>query len=97
MEQTKLKIVTQQGIYFEGLVDLVTVKTIDGYIGFNHGRIPYVSILVPSKMNYRLQSEVTELYIAGGIVQATPTVVKILTDQVSNVSFEEKINTIKED
>ena len=89
MEQTNLKIVTQAGIYFQGLVDTVTVKTINGYIGFNHGRIPYVSILVPARMNYRIQSQVTELYISGGIVQAQPTIVKILTDQVSDVPLEE--------
>lgn len=82
MNQILLKIITPKGIFFNKPVDIVTVRTVTGYAGFLAGHIPYVSCVVPSKMNYRINQINTELYISGGIVQVQPEFVKIITDKV---------------
>lgn len=61
-------------------VDIVTIKTLGGYIGLMRDHIPFVSTIVPSKMFYRVGSDRHTLHISGGIVQANQDYVKIITE-----------------
>ena len=91
MEQTWLKIISHQGIKVDKLVDIVTIKTLCGYIGLMKGHIPFVSTIVPSQMYYRIGSQQQILHISGGIVQATQKYVKIITEFIET-DEERKIN-----
>ncbi|WP_342252695.1 ATP synthase F1 subunit epsilon [Spiroplasma endosymbiont of Amphibalanus improvisus] len=80
--QIKLKIITPDGIICDKLVDIVIVRTINGYLGILHGHIPLVSTIIPSKLKYKI-NEKEEVYdIQGGILQTTQDTVKILADSI---------------
>ncbi len=82
MNQTHLRIVTPKGVVLDKLVDIVTVRTIAGYIGILHGHIPFVSTLVPSTMSYREHGKKQTLHISGGIIQSNQEYVRIISDNV---------------
>ncbi|WP_338954906.1 F0F1 ATP synthase subunit epsilon [Spiroplasma endosymbiont of Polydrusus cervinus] len=84
--QISLKIITPQGVIVNCLVDIVTVKTITGYMGILYGHIPFVSTIVPSEMVYKINNKEYKLSIAGGILQVEQEFVKILADEVNVIS-----------
>ncbi|WP_368486318.1 ATP synthase F1 subunit epsilon [Spiroplasma sp. DGKH1] len=83
INKTNLKIITPKGVMVEQPVDIVTVKTITGYMGVLHGHIPLVSTIVPSEMYYRVDNKQYKLSINGGILQVDQEFVKILADEVN--------------
>ncbi len=85
--QIILKIITPQGVIVNRLVDIITVKTIMGYMGILYGHIPLVSIIVPSEMTYKVNNKEYKLSIAGGILQVEQEFVKILADEVEHISY----------
>ncbi|WP_425380157.1 FoF1 ATP synthase subunit delta/epsilon [Spiroplasma endosymbiont of Stenodema calcarata] len=84
--QIDLKIITPQGVIVDNPVDIVTVRTITGYMGILYGHIPVVSTLVPSEMSYKINNEEHKLNISGGILQVEQEFVKILTDEVQVIT-----------
>lgn len=85
MNKTNLKIITPQGVIVDEPVNIVTVKTITGYIGILHGHIPLVSTIVPSELTYKIDNTEHRLKISGGILQVEQEFVKILSDDVQKV------------
>ncbi|RUO86807.1 FoF1 ATP synthase subunit delta/epsilon [Spiroplasma endosymbiont of Megaselia nigra] len=84
--QISLKIITPQGVIVNRLVDIITVKTITGYMGILYGHIPLFSTIVPSEMTYKVNNKEYKLSIAGGILQVEQEFVKILADEVEPIS-----------
>ncbi|WP_374696633.1 FoF1 ATP synthase subunit delta/epsilon [Spiroplasma endosymbiont of Polydrusus formosus] len=84
--QIGLKIITPHGVAVNCLVDIVTVKTITGYMGILYGHISLVSTIVPSEIAYKINNKEYKLSIAGGILQVEHEFVKILTDEVDSIS-----------
>lgn len=80
-----LKIITPNGIFFEGEVSIINVKTINGYLGILADHMPLVSTIEISKMSFRQNDVLTEMKIGGGILQVQPKYVKILTDHISYI------------
>lgn len=87
MAKTLLKIITPNGIAWNKEVDIVTVKTTEGYIGILHGKSPIVAALEIDeiRINKAGSSNYKEGAISGGLLYVTPNSVDIITD-----AFEEK-------
>ncbi len=86
--RTHLKIITPEGIFYNQPVSIVTVKTTEGYIGIQYGRVPIVASIQVSpliigtkgKENYK------DCAIAGGLLYADKDTVTIITDAVEEKS-----------
>lgn len=77
-----LKIITPTGIFFNAMIDVVTVKTTEGYLGILPNHIPLVANLVVAPMFIRQNERVHKLAITAGILYVTRTEIKILTDHI---------------
>ena len=84
MAQTLLKIITPDGLFWNKKVDIVTLKTTEGYIGIMHGKSPLIASIAIAELtiNKKNTSEFKECAISGGILYATPEKVEILTDAI---------------
>ncbi len=68
MSMFKLTISTPYGLFYEKEVDIVTLKTSEGYIGLQKNRIPFISAIEISSLFIK-ESGVTRIAaIGGGIV-----------------------------
>lgn len=77
-----LKIITPDGIFFDGKVDSVNVKTTEGYITILEWHTPLIANIVISTMMYRVNSQPSNLSIAGGLLITTLHDVRIITDKI---------------
>ena len=75
---------TPNGIFFEGDVELVTVKTSVGYIGLQHGKSPFVASLDHASIEIKHEKHKKISAISGGIVYANPESINIITDAIEN-------------
>ena len=84
MAKTLLRIITPNGLFWDKEVDIVTVKTTEGYLGLLHGKSPLVASLDIGelKINYESSKEFKDCAIAGGILYVTPEKVEIITDAI---------------
>ena len=91
MNKVPLKIITPDGIFWNKEVDIVTLKTTEGYIGVLHGKSPMVASLDIAKLfiNKKGSSNFKECSIAGGILYSRPNKVEIITDAIE---FKENID-----
>ncbi len=81
---THLKISTPQGIFFDGEVDIVTLKTSNGYIGIQKNRLPFISNVEISIMyiNSKLSNNEKICAIGGGLVYVEREYIDIFTDDI---------------
>lgn len=88
---THLKISTPKGIFFDGDVDIVTVKTANGYIGIQRNRLPFISNIEISTMyiNSKSSSDEKICAIGGGLIYVEREYVDIFTD---DIIFKEDLN-----
>lgn len=68
MNKIHLKIVTPMGTYREEDVDILTIKTTDGYIGILAHHIPLAAGVEVSEMHYKIDNQTYEFAIAGGFL-----------------------------
>lgn len=94
MNTTKLKILTPKGIFYQEEITIVTLKTIEGYIGLQYGISPFVSSLVPSKIFIKRNNQEEEFYISSGLVYAEKEYINIISDAISK---DESVLNIKLD
>jgi F-type H+-transporting ATPase subunit epsilon len=87
-KKTFLKIITPNGFFYNKEVDIVTVKTTEGFIGLMKNKSPFVAALDISNLliNKKNSKDFLECAIAGGIVKATPNNVEIITDEIEEKS-----------
>jgi F-type H+-transporting ATPase subunit epsilon len=81
---THLKISTPKGVFFDGDVDIVTIKTIDGFIGIQKNRLPFISNIEISTMYINSKSSGNEKIcaIGGGLIYVEREYVDIFTDDI---------------
>ncbi|MCP4336692.1 MAG: ATP synthase F1 subunit epsilon [Mycoplasma sp.] len=93
--RTHLKIITPKGIFYDEPVSIVTVKTTEGYIGIQTGRVPIVASIEISPLNIGTKGSPNykDCAIAGGLLYADKNTVTIITDSVEEKS---KIDIKKE-
>lgn len=89
MNKIKLTISTPEGIFFEEDIDIVTVKTANGYIGLQKNRLPFISSIEISTMFIKNNSQTKIVAIGGGIVFVEKTYIDIFTD---DIEWKENIN-----
>ena len=83
-----LKIITPEGLFWNKEVEIVTVKTTEGYMGVLSGKSPVVASLdiAELKINKPGTKDYMICAIAGGLMYATPTSVDIITDAIEEKS-----------
>ncbi len=82
MSMFKLTISTPYGLFYEKEVDIVTLKTSEGYIGLQKNRIPFISAIEISSLFIK-ESGVTKIAaIGGGIVFVEKNYIDIFTDDI---------------
>ncbi|MGL5204847.1 MAG: ATP synthase F1 subunit epsilon [Metamycoplasmataceae bacterium] len=95
---THLKISTPKGIFFDGDIDILTVKTAKGYIGIQKNRLPFISNIEISTMYINSKGSKNERVcaIGGGLIYVEREYVDIFTD---DIVFKEDLNekTIREE
>ena len=101
--KTLLRIITPHGLFWDKEVDIVTVKTTEGYMGLLHGKSPVVASLDVAELHINKigTKEFVECAIAGGIIYVTPEKVEIITDAIEeknkiDVSRAEKAKRLAE-
>ncbi|MGL4252056.1 MAG: ATP synthase F1 subunit epsilon [Metamycoplasmataceae bacterium] len=89
--KTHLKISTPKGIFFDGDIDILTVKTAKGYIGIQRDRLPFISNIEISTMyiNSRGSKDERVCAISGGLIYVEREYVDIFTD---DITFKEDLN-----
>ncbi|TDV24098.1 F-type H+-transporting ATPase subunit epsilon [Mycoplasmopsis mustelae] len=86
MNKTHLKITAPNGIFYEGDIHIVTLRTANGYIGIQPNRAPLFSsieigtLTIGAVDGQPLQS----FYIGGGIIYADRSKINIITDDIIN-------------
>ncbi len=84
MNKTKLKILTPNGIFYEGDVDIVTLKTSEGYIGLQYNRVLFISSIEISSLYINVDGNSKKVAaIGGGIVFVEKTYIDIFTDDIA--------------
>lgn len=78
----KLKIITPQGIFLDDIVDVVTLKTTEGYLSILAQHIPLVANLEVAMMSFKKANQETKLLLSAGLLYSTRNEVKILTDGI---------------
>lgn len=81
-----LKIITPDGIFFNGPVDSVNIKTTEGYITLLEWRTPLIANIAIAPMMYRVNGQAHYLNIAGGILITTLHEVRVISDTIQHVS-----------
>lgn len=81
-----LKIITPDGILFDGTVDSVNIKTTEGYITILEWHTPLIANIAISSMMYRINGNPRNLSIAGGLLISTLHEVRIISDKIEYTS-----------
>ncbi len=90
MNKTRLTISTPSGIFYQGEVEIVTLKTSEGYIGLQYNRLPFISSIEISPMYVKIDdNNKKEAAIGGGIVFVEKKYIDIFTD---DIAWKEEIN-----
>lgn len=89
MSSFKLTISTPYGLFYEQEVDIVTLKTSEGYIGLQKNRIPFISTIEISSLYIKVNGTSKIAAIGGGIVFVEKDYIDIFTD---DIQWKELIN-----
>ena len=81
----RLKITSPYGIFYDGDVKTINVKTVDGYIGVLKNHIPLVSPLEISVMMIRTNEGERYVTLAGGMIYVKKKETLIVTPAVEYV------------
>ncbi|AAT27693.1 ATP synthase F1 subunit epsilon [[Mycoplasma] mobile] len=89
--KTKLIITTPQGYFFNDDVEIVTLKTTEGYIGIQKDSQSLIASIKPSKLfiNQINSKDLKICAISGGIAFIDKNEIKIITDAIE---FKEDID-----
>ncbi|VEU58465.1 ATP synthase F1 subunit epsilon [Mycoplasmopsis gallinacea] len=88
MSKVYLNITTPTGIFYVGKVDIVTLKTAEGYIGLQSHRSPFFSNVEIGNLiiGHENDKDSIKCIIGGGLVYADSTKINIITDDIINVN-----------
>jgi F-type H+-transporting ATPase subunit epsilon len=80
MAKLNVDIVTPERRLAQLSADEVIAPGADGQFGVRVGHTPYLSVLQPGPLTIRDGDTTTVYFVAGGFVEAGPTVVRVLAD-----------------
>lgn len=78
----KLKIITPLGLYKEGEVEAVHLRTVEGDITILPNHIPMVAMLTTCKCSLMQQGKYQDYAISGGLMQFADNEMRVLTDTI---------------
>lgn len=86
MNAIYLKIIIPNGVFYEGEIDILTLKTARGYIGIQKGHSPFFSSVEIGNLtiNWSNSEKSQNFYIGGGIIYADQKKINIITDDIIN-------------
>lgn len=84
MSEFKLKIIHPKGIYFEGPVEIVNVKTSVGQMGILANMLPMTGVLEIAEMNFVSKGERHFYFVSGGFIYVKKDEVTIITDAIES-------------
>jgi F-type H+-transporting ATPase subunit epsilon len=73
-----LKVVTPDRIFYDGMVEMVELKTTEGDIGILKGHIPLTAVVAPGALIIKEASETKEAALIDGIVRILGDSVTVL-------------------
>lgn len=80
-----LKILTPSGLYRQEEVQILNIKTQDGYVGILAGHMPFASGVEVSKLNYRdANNQVKEYAISGGFLYVGTNETTVLANTIES-------------
>ena len=82
MSTFKLTISTPYGLFYEKEVDIVTLKTSEGYKKIKKNRIPFISAIEISSLFIKVDGTTKIAAIGGGIVFVEKDYIDIFTDDI---------------
>lgn len=77
-----VKIITPLGLYLEGEVEAIHVKTVEGEVTLLPNHIPLVAMLQTCKLQLREKGEYKDYALAGGMLHLLDDKINILTDAI---------------
>lgn len=82
--KVKLTITTPKEIFFQDEVDIVTLKTPEGYIGLQANRSPFFTNIEIGKLyiNFKNSDNHKQCAVGGGLVYADAYKINIITDDI---------------
>lgn len=84
MSSFKLRIVTPHGLYYEGEVEILNVRTKNGQMGILAHRMPLATGLEINEMNFVEKGERKRFAVAGGFLYVGKDETTILTDAIES-------------
>lgn len=90
-----LKIVSPMGIFFEGKVNSLNVKTSDGYSGILPNHAPIIAPIEPSILKFSQAEKNFVAVIANGFLYLEPNNARILTDEIVYEKDVDELNASK--
>lgn len=82
-----LKIITPDGIFFDGEVQWFNVKTTEGYVGILEWHTPLIANIQISKMSFKIKEKIRNLTISGGLLVTDLHMIRIISDKVEYTSI----------
>lgn len=79
-----LKIITPRGTYFEGQVDYLSVKSVDGQLGILPRHTPLIAPLVISKLSFVKNKETNDFAISDGVLIIEKELTTVLVSTIES-------------
>ncbi len=76
----ELKIISPDGIFYEGEADFVEFTSVEGRMGVYANHIPLTTILEPCVVHIHQKGEMKQVDIAGGFIEIQKTQVTIMAE-----------------
>lgn len=84
MSEFKLKIIHPKGVYYEGQVEILNIKTPDSRMGILANMLPFASVLDIAEMNFVEKGERKYYFVSGGFIYVKREEVTIITDAIES-------------
>lgn len=78
----KIKIITPVGLYKEGEIDALHVRSVEGELTLLPHHMPMVAMLTTSKLQLQIDHTYQDYAIAGGLLHMVNDQINILTDSI---------------
>ncbi len=86
----QLRVVSLDGIFFEGDVEMVEFCTTEGNRGVLPGHMSQMCALLPGRLIIRREGEIMEAALSGGFALIRPDQIQIITEEAKQKTTETK-------
>ncbi len=79
----KVTVISPERTLFDGEADSVVAPAFDGLVGILPGHAPFLTLLGEGRLRVRQGAETSQFGVAGGFLQVTRDVVRVVADRVT--------------